>query len=436
MDQNIRATSNKKYDIIVWGATGFTGNLVAKYFLETYGPPNEKLNWAVGGRSSQKLQALRNDLSKINQSALEIPTVIADSNEKNTLLEMAGQTKVVLTTVGPFSKYGTELVEACIEKGTHYCDITGEPLFIQKNIQRYHSFAQSKGVKIVHCCGFDSLPSDLGVFLLAEHAHKSFNTELMQATTYVTDIKGGASGGTVASVINAFEEAWKLGIKRTSKLLGPYALNPEDNIPAHKESDGGFGYSSDIKRWHSPFIMASINAKVVRRSNALLENMYGSNFHYKEVMAAQKGLVIGFFVNLFSSIGLGIGAAFLFFPWTRALIKRCVPRPGTGPSHISRESGNFEFMLVGKLSKSSKDIQSREIRAIVKSDVGDPGYKETSKMLAESALCLALDLEKCTNLAGILTPASAMGMALVNRLRNADMVLKVIDKKHGDGTCK
>ena len=408
--------SDREFDIVVWGATGFTGALVAEYLLERYGVGNE-LRWAIAGRSEDKLAALKNELGS---EAADLPVVVADSFDEDKLAAMAASTRVVITTVGPYAKYGSPLVAACVEHGTHYCDLAGEAQWIRQMVDEHHEAAAESGARIVHCCGFDSVPMDMGVWFLQEEAKKRFGTYCETITMLVKASKGGPSGGTIASMLNIIQEA--RADKNVARILvAPYALNPPD------ERDGPDGrdqqsvrYDDVAKTWTAPFVMAGINTKVVRRSHALQGYPYGRDFRYREAVMLGKGAG-GLFKASTLTAGLGGFMLASGFDFTRGLLeKHVLPKPGEGPNREQRENGFYDLRQFGTLPDGSV------IRTRIKGD-RDPGYGSTSKMLAECGVCLAKN--SLSSGSGVLTPAAAMGAALLERLQaNAGLSFEVLDQ--------
>ena len=401
---SIDNSGGRPFDIIVWGATGFTGRLVTEYLASNY-PSGESLRWAIGGRNRDKLQGLLTELG-LKDNAPDI--VVANSHDPEAMLEMAGRTRVVLTTVGPYAKYGSELVAACVAKGTHYCDLCGEAQWIRKMIDLHHDNAQKNGAKIVMCCGFDSIPSDIGVYCMQQEAQERHNEPCNRMTLLVRAMKGGASGGTFASMLNAIDEA--RSDRSVARILGdPYGLNPEGERSGPDGSDQrGARFDEIAQLWTAPFIMAAINTRVVRRSNALSNFSYGKDFRYSESTISGTGIG-GRIKATLMSLGLGLFVVMAAMPVTRKhLVQRFLPKPGEGPSASERENGFFKMILIGQLPDGTL------MRQKITGD-RDPGYGSTSKMLAESALCLANDDLDAGG--GCLTPSVAMGEALLERLR-------------------
>lgn len=409
----VRPRSDRPYDVVVFGATGFTGKLVSEYLAEHR--PRE-LSWAIAGRSREKLERTRQDLASIDSTLDKLPILIGDSDDRPALDAIAEQTRVVCTTAGPYTKYGRGLVAACAEHGTDYCDLTGEPTFIRDTIDRCEASAKASGARIVPSCGFDSLPSDLGVHLLHEH-FAARGSRLAEAKLYVIAMKGGPSGGTLATMMTIIDAARRDPAVRRL-LADPYALNPDrerDRGPDGRDQLGVV-WDSEEDCWTAPFVMASVNTRVVRRSNALRNFAYGRDFRYAEVTRFPKGPV-GFLKATGLSAGLVGAMSLATVEALRPLIESRMPAPGEGPSKSQRENGFFKVIIVGK---SAPDKSGRSERASVRIDGRrDPGYGETARMLGEAALCLAKDpLERH---GGILTPAVAMGTALVERLRKIGM---------------
>jgi short subunit dehydrogenase-like uncharacterized protein len=407
--------SGRNFDVVLFGATGFTGKLVAEY-LSKNGPKD--LRWCIAGRNRDKLEAVRRELD-----LGDLPIRVADGHDEKALEALVPETRVVCTTVGPYAKHGVLLARIAAKSGTHYCDLTGEPQFIRRSIDENEEPARKSGARIVHTCGFDSIPFDLGVLLLWDHAKKTGAKGLRWAKGFCGATKGSFSGGTIASMAVLFDEATK--DKDVRRLLGdPHALDPvrtggrtQDPFEQDQRS---IRFDPDIERWTAPFLMATVNTRVVRRSNALTPGHYGEDFKYQESMSFMKGPK-GFFMasGITAALG-GFAAAFAFAP-TRKLITNKL-KPGDGPSKEEREAGYFKTSFVGETEDGQK------IRSRVEAD-GDPGYQETAKMLGESAMCLARDGERLPKEpgAGVLTPSTAMGMALVERLRAAGMRLSVDD---------
>lgn len=393
----------REFDIILFGASGFTGRLVAEYLLKQY--PGKQLRWAMAGRNGSKLEQVRSELPK---GASNIPILVADSADLDAMLELANKATVICTTVGPYALYGSLLVEACAHQGTHYCDLTGEVQWMRKMIDTHQDTAKSTGARIVHTCGFDSIPSDLGVLFLQDAMREAHGVPARHVKYRAAGFSGGFSGGTVASMMNMFDEM-KHDPGLRDLAADPYALNPKGG-PRGTDSNDQTGaiYDEDLHRWTLPFVMAAINTRVVRRSNALMDYAYGEDFNYDEATLAPEGQ--GRVLAKLTAMGMTAGTGALAFPPTRALLKRFLPAPGEGPSLEKRENGYYDIILYGvHPSDRSKDMQAR-----VTGDM-DPGYGSTSKMLAESAVCLAKDALNCKG--GFWTPASAMGQTLIQRLQ-------------------
>ncbi len=403
---------NKKHDLIIWGATGFTGRLVAEYLLKQYGTEKE-LNWAMAGRNEGKLKSVRNLLGDEN-----IPILSADSLDLDSLNALVQQAKVICTTVGPYAKYGSPLVEACINNGVDYCDLTGEVQWIRRMIDQHHENAKTKGVKIVHCCGFDSIPSDMGVYFLQKNAKEKYGEYCKHIKLRVKAAKGGPSGGTIASLNNVLAEA-KSDPSIFKLLENPYNLNPVEEQVGNDINDlAGVEYDEDFNAWIGPFIMAAINTRVVRRSHALSGFPYGKDFRYDEATLCGPGISGKLKAKMLSSV-MGM----MSNPNPNSLIKnitnRFLPKPGEGPSKAQRETGFYNLALFGK-TKNNQTIKGK-----VTGD-RDPGYGSTSKMLGESAVCLAKDRDSLPKTFGLLTPSTAMGDVLLERLKkNAGLTFSV-----------
>jgi len=398
----VRVTLSREFDLVLFGASGFTGRLVAEY-LTAHAPPG--VRWALAGRDREKLERIR------STRAPTTSIVVADAHDDDALDALAARARVVVSTVGPYSRHGTPLIRACIGRGTDACDITGEPDWIRDNVDRFHDAARESGARIVHCCGFDSIPSDLGVRLLHVTFGVRHATRLARARLYVRRVRGGISGGTAASMLDLLERA--AGDRALRRLLAdPYSLNPpgERSGPDGRDPQSA-RYDEDLGRWTAPFVMASINTRIVRRSNALLGYPYGRDFRYGESV-----LAAGRVRAALAAVGQAAFTAGAVFAPTRRLLRRVLPSPGQGPSRERREAGCFDILLRGH----GEDPAAPPIDVVVAGD-RDPGYGMTALMLAESALCLALDEPDSPG--GVLTPAAAMGGPLTVRLGRAGMRL-------------
>jgi short subunit dehydrogenase-like uncharacterized protein len=408
----------RSFDVLLWGATGFTGQLVAEYLARHYGVGRE-LRWALGGRSKDKLEKVRASLEAVDTRARELPLVLGDGTDRASLDRLAVDASVVCSTVGPYALHGRELVAACVEAGTDYCDLTGEPQFVRAMIDAHHERAGATGARIVHCCGYDSIPSDLGTLMLQERALEKHGARCAEVKHLAGEAKGGMSGGTAASMVALMDEASRdPAIRRL--LNDPYSLDPDRGEPGPDGHDQrGVRWDADLAQWTGPFLMAAINTRVVRRTNALLGYAWGRDFRYREAMsfgAGAKGWLTAAGVSAGTTLGV---AAVAVAPVRRLVAKRLLPAPGEGPSKEVRDSGFFVSRLVGTLPHGKG-----KLRGTVRG-TSDPGYGETAKMLSESAVCLAKDGDAIPRRGGVLTPGSCMGMRLVERLRDAGMTFDV-----------
>ena len=397
---------SREFDIIVWGASGFTGRLVALYLFDKYGA-NGDLKWAMGGRNLKKLEKVRDEIANRN-----VPLVIADSNDKVSLFNMVNRTKVICTTVGPYAKYGSNLLEACVKSHIHYCDLAGEVQWMYKMINSYHDEAKINGSKIVHACGFDSIPSDMGVYFIQKEVKSRTGVVAQKIKMRVAAISGGISGGTYASLSRVLEEAQK--DKMVYKVLtNPYALNPIDEQFGEDSSDlKNVIFDKASECWIGPFIMASINTKIVRRSNFLSNYAYGKSFRYDESTIFGKGF-FGRVKGVLSTIPIGLIMSAKHGSLLKKGLDFLFPIPGEGPTKEKMEKGFYNLRFYITLEDGSNAF------AKVTGDM-DPGYGSSSKMLAESAVCLAKD--KLSDTSGVLTPSLAMGDSLLKRLeKNAGL---------------
>ncbi len=390
----------RSFDLTLFGATGYTGALVAHHLSSA----QQGLRWSIAGRSEAKLQALRAQLAA--QGAKRLPeVVVVDATDRSGLARLAQTSRVVCTTAGPFARFGSHLVAACADAGTDYCDITGEVQWVREMIDAHDARARETGARLVHCCGFDSIPSDLGTWALQQEMIARTGAPARSITTYVRRIKGGMSGGTVASILAFLDAASDRDLVR--RIAKPYSLNPD---PSYRGPDGrdprGISYDRSVGALTLPFLMAPTNTRIVRRSHALAGFPWGHEFRYSEVATAPPSLAGA--ARALAITG-GMGALLLAGsqPALRRLLLRRLPKPGEGPSAAEREHGAFELELVG-------ERDGHTLRFEV-SDTADPGYGSTSKMLAQAALCLALDPRRGEG--GSLTPSTAMAEPLLRRLR-------------------
>ena len=400
---------DRELDLVLYGATGFVGRLLADYLART-APDGVRI--ALAGRSHTKLEALRTTLGP---RAAQWPILIADSQDPLALVELAARTRVVATTVGPYAKYGTELVNACVAAGTDYLDLTGEVLFARDSIDAHHDKARATGVRIVHSCGYDSIPSDLGVHVLHQKVHADGAGELGE-TTLVASLRGGVSGGTIDSLRTQIDASRPdPALRRLA--ASPYSLSPDRTAEPDlgRQSDiaivSGADIAPPVRGWTAPFVMGSYNTRVVRRTNALRGYPYGRTFRYREVMSVGglplSRLYAGGVAALLGGLVLGLSVR----P-TRYLLDRILPAPGRGPSEKTQRDGYFAMDI------DTTTTTGARYTARVAGD-GDPGYRATAVMLGESALSLVLGRDRLPDTAGVLTPATALGDVLVERLRGA-----------------
>ena len=392
---------SKEFDIIIWGASGFTGRLVVAYLFKKYGV-NDNIKWAMAGRDKKKLKQVRFEVADNS-----LPIIVAEINDETSLKEMIIRTKVICTTVGPYTMYGSKLVSLCVNHGTDYCDLSGEVQWIRKMIDQHHENAKINGVKIVHSCGFDSIPSDMGVYFTQRESQAQKGQLVNKIEMRVAGIRGGISGGTYASLTKVMEQAF-LDKEVYKVLTNPYGLNPKGKIEGDDMRDlNTIIYDEVSKSWIGPFVMAGINTKVVRRSNALSGYAYGKDFRYNEATICGKGLK-GWIKGCLMAIPLLIMTAkpesFL-----KKITNKILPKPGEGPTKEQREKGFFNLKFYATLKDGSKVLVK------VTGDM-DPGYGSTSKMLGEAAVCLSKD--NLSNVSGVLTPSTAMGDFLLKRLEN------------------
>ena len=388
--------SEREFDVVVFGASGYTGKLVAEYIQSEYGE-NGSVKWAIAGRNREKLEGIREELGlSADLSILEV-----DSNDQDSLNAMTSSTKCVLTTVGPYQLYGSNLVESCAKNGTDYVDLTGEPGWMYEMINAHKETAQASGARIVFSCGFDSIPFDLGVYFVQQAAKDKFGKPAQHVRGRVKAMNGEFSGGTIAS-LGATMATLKKKPELIKVLANPFSLTEGFEGPAQLD-DSKVLLDEKLNMWVAPFVMAPINTKNIHRSNALLDHQYGEDFCYDEMMIAGEGEEGKQIADAMTSANPMGGDN--------------VPQPGEGPSKESREQGNYDVLFFADLGEES-------IEARVTGDM-DPGYGSTSKMITESAICLIQD---CSDLpGGIYTPAPAMGDKLIQRLeKKAGLTFDII----------
>lgn len=398
------------HDLVVFGATSFVGQILTRYLAEHFSHGPETLRWAIAGRSEAKLAELKRSLGAAGQG---LPVIVADAADEARLRAMCAQARVVVSTVGPYALYGEPLVKACAESGTDYCDLTGETQWIRRMVDRYETAARQSGARIVHCCGFDSVPSDMGVHFLQQHAMRQWGAPATSVKMRVKVLKGGASGGTVASMVNVVREAAADPALRR-ELLDPYSLCPrEHGFTARQHAVRAAERDPDFDAWIAPFVMAAINERVVHRSNALSGQAYGSRFTYDEALLTGAGFK-GRLAALAVVAGLGAFMVGIVVKPTRSLLERFVlPKPGEGPSPEAQLAGRYDLRFFGRTDAG------QTLRVKVTGD-RDPGYGSTGKMLGQAAASLALDHvrdgAKAGRGGGFWTPATMFDERFIERL--------------------
>lgn len=409
----------RELDLVLFGATGYVGALIAEYLTKA-APADARIGLA--GRTRAKLEQVRAGLGPV---AANWELIEANSNDQASLDAMVARTTVVLTTVGPYLRYGMPLVEACAKAGTHYADLTGEVPFVREAIDRFQDTAAASGAKILNSCGYDSIPSDLSVYQLYRRTVED-NTGELTDVTLIASVKGGVSGGTIDSMRAMVEEA-AADPAKGRLLTHPYSLSPDTarEPDVGRQSDQTLQRASTIhpslRGWVGTFVMAAHNTKIVRRSNGLLGWVYGKNFRYREVMSAGASplapvLAAGMAGGTVAAVALTAGLS--RFAAGRKVLDRVLPSPGTGPSEKVRVNGWFRMKTYAHTTSGATYLATFEGK-------GDPGYQATAVMFAETGLALAFDGAKHTELAGVLTPAAAIGDALTDRLRAAGMTIEV-----------
>jgi short subunit dehydrogenase-like uncharacterized protein len=410
--------STRELEVVVWGASGFTGRLTAEHLLTRFGAAGS-LRWAIAGRNAAKLESVRSGLARdTGADARALPILVGDGEDVAFLDQMTRRTRVVCSTVGPYAKYGSALVAACARSGADYCDLTGEVPWMQRMIDAHQAAAVGSGARIVFSCGFDCIPADLGAFFMQREMRARHGVACSRIQYRVAGFSGAASGGTVASMLHMLEEAERDPAIRAA-MSEPYALNPRGertgpDAPEHTSPR----WDPDFRQWTAPFVMAGIDTKVVRRSNALLGYAYGKSFRYDEAMLMGAG-PLGFAKAALTTAGTLAGMGAMALGPVRRAVSAWLPQPGDGPTQAQREAGYFDIQLRGEHPTDA----AKALRGRIRGD-RDPGYGSTAKMLGESAVCLAQDALPVAG--GFWTPASAMGDALLARLRpNAGVTFEI-----------
>ncbi|WP_310411256.1 saccharopine dehydrogenase NADP-binding domain-containing protein [Chamaesiphon sp. OTE_8_metabat_110] len=405
------------YDVVLYGASGFVGKQTVRYFAERAGA---EVRWAIAGRDRHKLESVRAEVG------ITVDILVADSQDKTAIDEIVSQTRVLLNTAGPFALYGDAIVDACVRYRTHYVDITGETPWVKGLIDRYHLQAATDGTRIIPCCGFDSVPSDLGAYLVVRYLQRELGTNCTQVKAYY-QAAGGFNGGTLASALNIFDRG------ELDLVSNPFLLNPPESIPTdvdrHRDPTSP-QYDAEMETWVAPFFMGVVNTRIVRRSQALFvrvaslaenrwQEPYGTDFSYQEYFKfdppwawLQSAAMVG---------GMAVIGGAIAIPTLRSLLESIIPQVGSGPTEQTMNEGWFRCELLGWGS------QGQRVRGLI-ADVGDPGNRATVKFVCESALCLAVDFDRLPGGAqrgGILTPATGLGDVLVERLQRAGMRLEV-----------
>jgi short subunit dehydrogenase-like uncharacterized protein len=397
--------NKSQYDFIVFGATSFVGKIMSEYMVAQYGGDKE-LSWAAAGRSKSKLEALRTSLGP---TAKDLPLIVADAADETALKSMVSQTGVIISAVGPFALYGEPLVKVCAETGTDYCDLTGEPLWVRQMIEKYQETAKKSGARMIPCAGFDSMPSDLGVYYLQQQSKSQFGEVCSQVKMGVKGMTLDISGGSMSTGINEAKEAGAdPAIQR--ELKNPYSLCPPDHAFSVKQRlNDVASFDADFDSWIAPFIMSGINTRIVHRSNALSGNGYGIDFNYDESVLMKKGLKARL-TAMGTASGLAAFKRLSAIKLTRTIMENYfVPKPGEGPSPEAQKKGYYDFRFIGK-TPSGKTIKAK-----VTGD-GDPGYSSAAKIVMQAGIFLAKELPKEDKPGGFWTPATVFGDVFIKRL--------------------
>jgi short subunit dehydrogenase-like uncharacterized protein len=411
--------SERPYDVVLYGASGFVGKQTVQYFARH--AASQPVHWAIAGRNRQKLEAVREAVG------IDVDVLVADSQDQAAIDAIVSQTRVLLTTAGPFALYGDALVDACIRFKTHYVDITGESPWVRTLIDRYHTQAAIDGTRIIPCCGFDSVPSDLGTYLIVRYLPREWGLPCQRVNAYF-QMSGGFNGGTLASAFNLYDSS------AAAQMSDPFLLNPStaetqakidslQDSKAERNRDPQMPFfDPDVNTWVAPFLMGPVNTRIVRRSCALYEDWhqpYGPDFTYQEYFKFDEPLAWLQATSVTAGLALFTGA--LQQRQVRSLLQPLLPQPGSGPSEQTMNEGWFSCELVGTA------VDGRKVRGLIR-DQGDPGNRATVKFVCESALSLALQMDELPGgqaRGGILTPATGLGDVLAERLRRAGMTVTV-----------
>ena len=403
--------SERPYDVVLYGASGFVGKQTVQYFASH--TSCEQVRWAIAGRNRQKLEAVR------AQVRAPVDILVADSQDRRAVDDIVSQTRVLLTTAGPFNLYGNGLVDACVRLKTHYVDITGETPWVRTLIDRYHTQAALDGTRIVPCCGFDSVPSDLGTYLVVRYLQRELGVPCNRVDAYF-QAYGGLNGGTLASAFNLYDSNPAAQFKDPF-LLNPSAVHTQAEIDRNRDPEAPL-FEPNLNTWVGPFFMGPVNTRIVRRSCALYDQWqepYGPEFTYQEYLKFDQPLAWLKATSVSAAVALFTGA--LQQPQLQSFLQPFLPQPGSGPSEQTMNQGWFSCELLGTA------VDGRKVRGLIR-DQGDPGNRATVKLLCESALSLALPADELPGgqaRGGILTPATGLGEVLAERLRRAGMTLEV-----------
>lgn len=409
----IDRSTDRPYDVVLYGASGFVGKQTVEYFAQHTHP--DQVRWAIAGRNRQKLEAVK---AQVGGAAQPIEVLVADSHDQQAVDAMVAQTRVLLNTAGPFALYGTKIVDACVRLQTHYVDITGETPWVRTLIDRYHERATANGTRIIPFCGFDSVPSDLGTYLLVRHIQQVLGSTCRAVKAYF-QAYGGFNGGTLASGFNLYDSG------QASQVSNPFLLNPSSPFNPtefERNRDPEFPqFDPDIGSWVGPFFMGAVNTRVVRRSSALYaqwQQPYGPDFTYQEYLKFDPPL--DWLQATGVTAAMAVATRAIQLPVIRQLLQPFLPQPGNGPSEKTMNQGWFRCELIGQTA------DNRQVRGLIQNQ-GDPGNRSTTQFLCESALTLVLHPDQLPHpeVGGILTPATGLGEALAERLRQVGMILEV-----------
>eukprot|EP01023_Acetabularia_acetabulum_P051212 TRINITY_DN5640_c0_g1_i13.p1 TRINITY_DN5640_c0_g1~~TRINITY_DN5640_c0_g1_i13.p1 ORF type:complete len:431 (-),score=68.30 TRINITY_DN5640_c0_g1_i13:35-1327(-) len=407
---------SRPFQLVIWGASGYTGKILCKQLAQEY---QGEVKWALAGRNRAKLEAFKEELIKINPECVNVPIIEANIDDQKSVDKMVKQAKVVVALAGPFARFGTPVVDASVRLGTHYCDICGELPWIKKSVESYHEKAKAKKTKIVHACGFDSVPSDLGAYMVVDFMLKNLKKHCGKLDMFVTKFKSTPSGGSISTAIDLFE----MPAHEFELCKDPYCLDQAGSVRGKDTGDQwGVGYNRLAACWTYPYRFSMVNTRIVRRTNCLTGQKYGQNFRYNEAVQAEGP--IDAFMGALGTAALGFFG--LIRPFRNA-VRNQLPKLGEGPPEQISSKGSWSYRFVG-FTDAEEGEKPIRVEAVARSKK-EPSNQETARIVLEAGICLALQQEELNEQGyqsgGVLTPATAMGGILLQRLRNKGVVFEI-----------